>query len=209
MLHLLPISEFIWQKTVSPELQSAGYLTVSRVHVDGRWRWDYSVVSVPPDAALEIGSKNTIPKKFRHCISKPEKSPDETNKSSELNQTHYNHGCVYLGDMPPELRDTFWRVAHDIPYTTQQDIADELVGQIKFGKVEKPEALLRTLTRAARTDDLTLDFARKLRANRKAKSSNTILRNDTKLRPDPRACAIGSQFFGEQTRKRLAGEEAS
>ena len=110
--------------------------------------------------------------------------------------------------MPPELRDAFWRAAHDLPIEIQSDIADELAGQLKFGKVEKPEGLLRALANAARAGTLALDFARRLRADR-AGESHVAENRSKKIQCDAEACAKGSRFFSEETRKRIAGGEAS
>lgn len=209
MLRLLPMSEFIWQKTVSPELQSAGYLTVSRSREGGRWVWDYSVVSVPPDN-IEMESKHAIPKKFRHGDAARDCPLDKRNKSSKLIDTHNHHGCAFLGDLPPELRDSFLRIAHDLPLEKQQDIADELAGQILAGKVRNPKGLLVKLDAAVRSGNLSLDNARSLRRSREAALRSELAKAKfNKIELDPEACAKGIGFLGPETQKRLVGGLAS
>lgn len=79
-------------------------------------------------------------------------------------------GGVSLKNLPFEHHASFLKFAGHLRTDQQQDVADEFAGQLRSGKVRKPEALLRTLAAAVRNGTLTLDAARAERQRREAET---------------------------------------
>ncbi len=109
-------------------------------------------------------------------------SPSSTT-TDDADLTSSNEFVVGGGNsfsIPKEFSDTFLRMTKDLNAKVQADVADEFIGQLRSGKVRKPEALLRTLAAAAKNGTLTLDAAREERQRREMESRVEALRADAK-----------------------------
>ena len=123
-------------------------------------------------------------------------------------------GGVFRNNLPTSFREAFKLATHDLTPELREDIADEFAGQLRNGKVRKPEALLRTLAAAARNGNLTLDAAREERQRREMQSRVEALRADAKkIEIDAEAAQAGIDLLtkiapGLAARAGMQGSEA-
>ena len=160
--------------------------------------------------------KNLVIGKSKSCLpttttpltpsSSPPPPPQQPTDENDLDPASDNESEVGGGDcfgVPQEFHDTFLRMSKDLHPQTRMNVADEFIGQLLTGKVQKPEGLLRTLVAAANDGTLTLDNARALRKKREAASRAAAIRESmSQIDIDDEACAIGLQFFSQPPGKR-------
>ncbi|ARU31740.1 hypothetical protein CAP31_08635 [Sulfuriferula sp. AH1] len=77
-------------------------------------------------------------------------------------------GGSVFNELPDHLQKKAWQATQNLNPDLQRDVVDELIGQISEGVAKYPERLLLTLVQAARNENLTLDFAYKIRKKRAA-----------------------------------------
>lgn len=155
------------------------------------------ILSSAIEKIISVSLRKLILEKSNGCFPTTTATSNSSSNNTTLSSV-VGCGDVHFDNFPPSFQEVFNRATHDLTTALREDIADEFAGQLRNGKVRKPEALLRTLAAAARNGTLTLDAAREERRRREMEGRVEALRADAKkIEIDGEAAKVGIDLLSK------------